>query len=336
MFSDELQRAILSVRKAMEGLNRVLNKAVSCVRRVGHRFLGIKSLRDFVRTAYSEDPTVVAQTLKTLERQCWARLKRLRLPKKGHPLNSFFKHVEQKKALRNLRDLLKGFHPTFSEPWNPLNLYVLDFMYEHDRYRFNRIQKQLHGVLEANLEASGEVLEDLFSKTDERTLSLFQNFALLAGSLLPAEQSRILATQILEVASILAISDLFSYSGNPQKEAAKVAKIYALSEAGRFCLPEGVKRVFSFLLLREFSRYFFSFLKDFGFSLIQDSHKLQAVATFFEELLIRVEDLKNHPRCATTISEVCEKLAIFLAFPEFHQVKTIVDRIQQPPSEGSN
>jgi hypothetical protein len=283
MFSDELQRAILSVRKAMEGLNRVLNKAVSCVRRsVGFRDLGIKSVEDFFEYAFSEDPAVVTQTLKTLERQCRARLKRLRLLKKGHPLNSVFKHVEQNRALRNLEDLLEGFYPTFSEPWNPLNLYVLDFMYKHDRRRFNQIQEQLCRVLEANLEASGEVLEDLFSKTDERTLGLFQNFALLAGSLLPAEQSRILATQILEVASILAISDLFSYSGNPQKEAAKVAKIYALSEAGRFCLPESAKRVFSFLLLREFSRHFFSFLDDFGFSLIRDSHKLRAVATLFQ------------------------------------------------------
>ena len=336
MFSDELQRAIRSVRRAMEGLTRVLSKAVSCVRRsVGYRDSGIRSWRDFVTTAYSKDLDVRAQTLETLERQCQARLDRLRLPEKGHPSNPFFKHVKRKKALRNLRGLLKGFHPTFSGPWNPLNLFVLCFMYVHDRPRFNRIQKQLHEVLEANLEASGEVLKDLFSKTDEKTLTLFQNFALLAGSLLPVEQSRILATQILEAASILAISDLFSYSGNPQKEAAKVAKIYALSKACRFCLPERVKSVFSFLLLREFSTQFFSCL-DYRFSYILDSHKLRAVATLFEELLIKVEDLKNHPDCATTISEVCEKLAIFVAFPEFHKVKTIVDRIQQPPSEGSN
>jgi len=329
------------VRKAMEGLNRVLSKAVSCVRRVGYQFLGITSLRDFVKTAYSEDPALVAQTLKTLKQQCQARLERLRLPEEVHPSNSSFEHVKQERALQNLQDLLEGFYPTFSEPWNPLNLYVLDFLYVHDQHGFNRIQEQLCRVLEANLEASGEVLDDFFSKTDERTLGLFQNFALLAGALLPAEQSRILATQVLEVASILAISDLFSDSGNPQKEAAKVAKIYALSQAGRLCLPESARRAFSFLLLREFSRYFFSFLRDFGFSLIEDSDKLQAVATLFEELLIKVEDLKNHPRCAPTINEVCKKLASFLSRPElsrqeFHDLKAIVDRIQHPPSEGSN
>jgi len=336
MFSDELQRAILSVRKAMEGLTRVLRKAVSCVRRsVGFRDLGIKSVEDFFEYAFSEDPAVVAQTLKTLERQCRARLDRLMLPKKGHPSNPFLKHVEHKKALRNLRYLLQGFYPTFSEPWNPLNLYVLAFMYDHDRHRFNQIQEQLCRVLEANLGASGEVLKDLFSKTDERTLSLFQNFVLLAGSLLPGEQSGRLPTRILKEASILAISDLFNYSRYPLTKEAEVAKIYALSQACEFCVPKTVKRVFSFLLLREFSTQFFSCL-DYRFSYILDSHKLRAVATLFEELLIKVEDFKNHPRCATTISEVCEKLAIFLAFPEFHKVKTIVDRIQQPPSEGSN
>jgi hypothetical protein len=336
MFSDELQRAILSVRRAMEGLNRVLNKAVSGVRRsVRYRDSGIKSVEDFFEYAFSEDPAVVAQTLKTLERQCQARLDRLRLPKKGHPLIPFLKHVEQKRALRNLEDLLEGFYPTFSEPWNPLNLYVLDFMYKHDRRGFNQIQEQLCRVLEANLEASGEVFGRFFSKTDERTLGLFQNFALLAGSLLPGEQSGSLPTRILTVASILAISDLFNYSRYLQTKEAEVAKIYALSQACEFCRPETFKSVFSFLLLKEFSTRFFSCL-EFRFSYILDTHKLRAVAALFEELLIKVEDLKNHPDCATTISEVCEKLAIFLAFPEFHNVKAIVDRIQQPPSEGSN
>jgi len=337
MFKEELQRAILSVGKALKGLTRLLSKAFSCGRRtVGYRDSGIKiqSVEDFFEYAFSEDPAVRAQTFNILEQQCQARLKRLRLPEEFHPSNSSFEHDEQEIAMQNLRDLLEGFYPTFSGRWNPVNLLVLDLM--HDRRRFKQIQDQFYGVVLINLVAAREVLQDLFSGTDKRTLSLFQNFALLAASLLRVEHSGILYTRILKEASILAISDLFNYSRYLQRKEAEVAKIYALSEACEFCPSVTVQSVFSFILLREFSTEFFFRLEALGFSYIQDSHKLRAVATLFEQLLIKVEGLKSFPALTPTISTVCEKLDGFLSLPEFRKVKTIVDRIQQPPSEGSN